>query len=70
MRVRPCIVSTSGLQDLDREEARAKDRIVELDLRLVQFAADTEREQRLALDAEQAIARLTAEEADDPVRGA
>ncbi|MGC2043968.1 MAG: chromosome segregation SMC family protein, partial [Pseudolabrys sp.] len=51
-----------GLQDLDREEARAKDRIVELDLRLVQFAADTEREQRLALDAEQAIARLTAEE--------
>ncbi|HEX9070709.1 MAG TPA: AAA family ATPase [Pseudolabrys sp.] len=51
-----------ALQDLDREEARAKDRIVELDLRLVQFAADTEREQRLAADAEQAIARLTAEE--------
>ena len=38
-----------ALQDLDREEARAKDRIAELDLRLVQFAADTEREQRLAL---------------------
>ena len=51
-----------ALQDLDREEARAKDRIVELDLRLVQFAADTEREQRLAADAEQAIARLAAEE--------
>jgi chromosome segregation protein len=51
-----------ALQDLDREEARAKDRIAELDLRLVQFAADTEREQRLAVDAEQAIARLTAEE--------
>jgi chromosome segregation protein len=51
-----------ALQDLDREEARAKDRIVELDLRLVQFAADTEREQRLAADAERAIARLTAEE--------
>jgi chromosome segregation protein len=51
-----------GLQDLDREEARARDRIVELDLRLVQFAADTEREQRLAADAEQAIARLAAEE--------
>jgi chromosome segregation protein len=51
-----------ALQDLDREEARAKDRIAELDLRLVQFAADTEREQRLAADAEQAIARLAAEE--------
>src|SRR5215468_9160549 len=50
------------LQDLDREETRAKDRIVELDLRLVQFAADTEREQRLAADAEQAIARVSSEE--------
>jgi chromosome segregation protein len=51
-----------ALQDLDREEARAKDRIKELDLRLVQFAADIGREQRLAVDAEQAIARLAAEE--------
>jgi chromosome segregation protein len=51
-----------ALQDLDREEARAKDRIAELDLRLIQFAADTEREQRLAADAEQAVARLAAEE--------
>jgi chromosome segregation protein len=51
-----------AMQELDREEARAKDRIVELDLRLVQFAADTEREQRLAADAEQAIARLAGEE--------
>ena len=51
-----------ALQDLDREEARAKDRIAELDLRLVQLTADTEREQRLAVDAEQAIARLAAEE--------
>jgi chromosome segregation protein len=51
-----------ALQDLDREEARAKDRIVELDLRLVQFAADGEREQRLAADAEKAIARLATEE--------
>ena len=49
-------------QDLDREEARAKDRIAELDLRLVQFAADAEREQRLATDAEQAVARLATEE--------
>ncbi len=51
-----------ALQDLDREEARAKDRIAELDLRLVQFAADIEREQRMAADAEQALARLAAEE--------
>ena len=51
-----------ALRDLDREEARAKDRIVELDLRLVQFAADAEREQRLAADAEHAIARFATEE--------
>ncbi len=51
-----------ALQDLDREEARAKDRIAELDLRLVQFAADAEREQQMVADAEAALARLTAEE--------
>ena len=39
-----CTGSIVALQDLDREEARAKDRIAELDLRLVQFAADGERE--------------------------
>src|SRR5450631_1078711 len=49
-------------QELDREETRAKDRIAELDLRLVQFAADAEREQRHAADAEAALARLAAEE--------
>ncbi len=49
-------------QELDREETRAKDRIAELDLRLVQFAADAEREQRLAADAQEALARLAAEE--------
>ena len=49
-------------QDLDREEARAKDRIAELDVRLVQFAADIEREKKLAADAEAALARLAAEE--------
>jgi chromosome segregation protein len=48
-------------QELDREETRAKDRIAELDLRLVQFAADAEREQRLAADAQAALARLAAE---------
>jgi chromosome segregation protein len=49
-------------QELDREETRAKDRIAELDIRLVQFAADAEREQRLAADAQAALARLAAEE--------
>jgi len=49
-------------QELDREEARAKGRIAELDVRLVQFAADVEREKRLAADAEAALARLAAEE--------
>jgi chromosome segregation protein len=49
-------------QDLDREETRAKDRIAELDVRLVQFAADIEREKKLAADAEAALARLAGEE--------
>ena len=51
-----------ALQELDREEQRAKDRVAELDLRLVQFAADMEREQRLAADADTALERLAAEE--------
>ncbi|HEY6833847.1 MAG TPA: chromosome segregation SMC family protein, partial [Pseudolabrys sp.] len=51
-----------ALADLDREEQRARDRLTELDKRLVQFAADSEREQRLAADAEEAIARIAAEE--------
>jgi chromosome segregation protein len=51
-----------ALQDLDREETRAKDRMAELDLRLKQFAADIEREQRLAADAETALARIAQEE--------
>jgi chromosome segregation protein len=53
---------TVAQQDLDREEQRAKDRIAELELRLVQFAADGEREQRLAADAETALAKLATEE--------
>ena len=52
----------SPWQELDREEQRAKDRMAELDLRLVQFAADIEREQRLAADADAALERLAAEE--------
>ncbi|MCW5683466.1 MAG: AAA family ATPase [Pseudolabrys sp.] len=47
--------------ELEREEQRAKDRIVELETRLVQFTADAEREQRLIADAEAALARLEAE---------
>jgi chromosome segregation protein len=53
---------TLALQELDREETRAKDRIGELDLRLVQLAADSERETRLAADADAAIAKLASEE--------
>ena len=49
-------------QELDREETRAKDRISELDLRLVQFTADVEREKKLVADAEAALARLAGEE--------
>jgi chromosome segregation protein len=51
-----------AMQELEREETRARDRITELELRLVQLAADSEREQKLAIDAEEAIARVTAEE--------
>ena len=51
-----------AMQELEREEQRAKDRISELDKRLVQLAADSEREQKLVADAEAAIARLAEEE--------
>src|SRR5581483_3474943 len=47
---------------LDREEARAKDRIAELETRVVQFTADMERERKLGADAEAAIAKLAEEE--------
>jgi chromosome segregation protein len=47
---------------LEREEARAKERIAELDQRLEQFAADLERERTLAADAATALARLDNEE--------
>jgi chromosome segregation protein len=49
-------------ETLDREEARAKERIGELDRRLVQFTADLERERRLVADAQAALGRLAAEE--------
>jgi len=47
---------------LEREEARAKERIGELDRRLEQFAADLAREHTLAADAQAALDRLAAEE--------
>jgi chromosome segregation protein len=49
-------------ETLEREEARAKERIAELDRRLEQFAADLTRERALAADAETALQRLGAEE--------
>ena len=47
---------------LEREEARAKERLDELDRRLEQFAADLERERTLAADATNALGRLDTEE--------
>jgi chromosome segregation protein len=47
---------------LEREEARAKDRIAELDSRIVQLGEDIVREERLAADAAGTLARLSAEE--------
>ncbi len=49
-------------ETLDREEARAKERIGELDRRIAQFAADLQRERALAADAEAALGRLATEE--------
>jgi chromosome segregation protein len=49
-------------ETLEREEARAKERIIELDRRIEQFAADLARERALAADAEAALGRLDAEE--------
>ncbi|MGC1780776.1 MAG: chromosome segregation SMC family protein, partial [Xanthobacteraceae bacterium] len=49
-------------ETLEREEARAKERILELDRRIEQFAADLERERALAADAEAALQRLDAEQ--------
>jgi chromosome segregation protein len=47
---------------LEREEARAKERIGELDRRLEQLAADLAREHKLAADAAAALSRLDTEE--------
>jgi chromosome segregation protein len=49
-------------ETLEREEARAKERMAELDLRLVQLAEDMERERQRLNDADAALTRLGAEE--------
>ena len=49
-------------ETLEREEARAKERIEELDRRLEQFAADLARERKLGADADAALHRLDLEE--------
>lgn len=54
---------TNTREMLDREEARARERMGELDRRLSQFTADIEREQRLSSDADVALTRLDAEDA-------
>src|SRR3954470_24624167 len=50
-------------EQLDREQARVNERIIELDRRLVQLAQDIAREQRLEADAQAALERLSGEEA-------
>jgi chromosome segregation protein len=48
-------------ETLDREETRAKERLAELDRRLVQLNEDVARERQLAADSEASLERLTAE---------
>ena len=49
-------------ETLEQEETRARNRMAELDQRLIQLDADIERERRLTADAETALARFVAEE--------
>src|SRR6185295_16234292 len=49
-------------ETLEREEVRAKERMAELDRRLLQLGDDIARERRLAADAEAALNKLAAEE--------
>ncbi len=52
---------TLAREALEREEARAKERIAELARRLVQLGDDIERERKQSADAETALAKLDAE---------
>src|SRR5262249_44415473 len=49
-------------EELDREEVRARERLAELDRRLVQLDEDIKHERQLATDAEWALKRLGAEQ--------
>lgn len=55
---------TNARELLDREEQRAKERVAELDRRLMQFASDIAREQQQIADAELALQRLDTEDAE------
>jgi chromosome segregation protein len=55
---------TNARELLDREEERAKERVAELDRRLMQFSADVARERQQVSDAEIALARLDTEDAE------
>jgi chromosome segregation protein len=55
---------TNARDMLDREEARAKERVGELDRRLNQFAADIARERQQTSDADIALQRLETEDAE------
>jgi chromosome segregation protein len=55
---------TNARELLDREEERAKERVAELDRRLMQFSADITRERQQVCDAEIALARLDTEDAE------
>ena len=58
-----CSGSSIAREQLDREEARVNERILELDRRLAQLVEDIAREQRQQADAEAALERLAGEEA-------
>ncbi|MGL6062852.1 MAG: AAA family ATPase, partial [Bradyrhizobium sp.] len=55
---------TTARDMLDREEQRARERVAELDRRLMQFTADIAREQQQIADADMALQRLDAEDAE------
>ena len=55
---------TNARETLDREEARARERVAELDRRLTQFSADVAREQQQSADAEVALQRLDTEDTE------
>ncbi|RJF77723.1 chromosome segregation protein SMC [Rhodopseudomonas palustris] len=55
---------TNARELLDREEARAKERVVELERRLAQFTSDVAREKQQAVDADEALERLQIEDVE------